>query len=315
MKTPELVVSAIPHVHSGNSVQKIMTNILIALLPAVAIGVYFFGVDTIRVIAIAMASAVVWEAVLQKIMARPIVINNLSGAVSGLILAMLLPPTAPWWMICTGTFVMILLGKEIYGGLGNNPFNGVLVAWVVLQMSFPDYMIDWMAPPGDFFTESTPLEVLKFEGLKSISEYFTTADLFIGKSAGFIGEVSTLMLLIGGAYLIARKVISWHIPASFLAGIILFSGIFWLANPAEYASPLFHLLAGGVFFAAFFLATDMISSPVTPAGMLIYGALCGVLTVVIRLWGQWADGAYYAVFLISILTPLLDKIKPKVYGR
>ena len=315
MKTPELVVSAIPHVHSGNSVQKIMTNILIALIPAVAFGIYLFGTDTIRVIVIAMASAVAWEAVLQKIMARPIVISNLSGAVSGLILAMLLPPTAPWWMICTGTLVMILLGKEIYGGLGNNPFNGVLVAWVVLQMSFPDYMIDWMAPPGEFFTESPPLEVLKFEGMESIAEYFTNADLFIGKSAGFIGEVSTLMLLIGGAYLIVRKVISWHIPVSFLAGIILFSGIFWLVNPVEYASPLFHLLAGGALLAAFFLATDMTSSPVTPAGMLIYGALCGVLTVVIRLWGQWVDGAYYAVFLVSILTPLLDKIKPKVYGR
>lgn len=315
MKTPELVVSAIPHVHSGNSIQKIMTNILIALLPAIVIGVYFFGIDTIRVIVIAMASAVAWEAILQKIMARRIVINNLSGAVSGLILAMLLPPTAPWWMICTGTFVMILLGKEIYGGLGNNPFNGVLIAWVVLQMSFPDCMINWMAPPGEFFTEAPPLEVLKFEGLNSISEYFTNGGLLMGQSSGFIGEVSTLMLFVGGAYLIARKVISWHIPVSFFAGIILFSGIFWLVNPAEYASPLFHLLAGGAFLAAFFLATDMSSSPVTPAGMLIYGILCGVLTVVIRLWGQWVDGAYYAVFLISILTPLLDKIKSKVYGR
>jgi electron transport complex protein RnfD len=315
MKTPELVVSAIPHVHGGNSVQKIMLNILIALVPAVVIGVYFFGIDTIRVIAIAMASAAAWEAILQKVMGRAIAVSNLSGVVSGLILAMLLPPTAPWWMICIGTFVMILLGKEVYGGLGNNPFNGVLIAWVVLQMSYPGYMIDWLAPPGDFMTESTPLEVLKFEGVESIAEYFTTSGLLIGNTTGFTGEVSALMLLIGGAYLLIRKVVSWRIPVSFLAGIILFSGLFWLTNSEEYASPLFHLLAGGSIIAAFFLATDMTSSPVTPAGMLIYGFLCGVLTVVIRLWGAWCDGAYYAVFLISILTPLLDKIKPKVYGR
>ncbi|MFH1673825.1 MAG: RnfABCDGE type electron transport complex subunit D [Pseudomonadota bacterium] len=315
MKTPELIVSAVPHVHGGNSIQKIMMNILIALVPAMVIGVYFFGVDTIRVVVIAMASAVAWEAILQKIMGRPIAISNLSGAVSGLILAMLLPPTAPWWMICTGTFVMILLGKEVYGGLGNNPFNGVLIAWVVLQMSYPDHMMYWVAPPGDFMTEATPLEVLKFEGVESIAEYFSTSGLLIGNTTGFIGEVSALMLLIGGAYLLIRKVVSWRIPVSFLAGIILFSGLFWLTNSEEYASPLFHLLAGGSIMAAFFLATDMTSSPVTPAGMLIYGFLCGVLTVVIRLWGAWADGAYYAVFIISILTPLLDKIKSKVYGR
>ncbi len=315
MKAPELVVSAIPHVHGGNSIQKIMMNTLIALIPAVVIGVYFFGMDTIRVIVIAMASAAAWEAILQKMMGRPIAVSNLSGAVSGLILAMLLPPTAPWWMICTGTFVMILLGKEIYGGLGNNPFNGVLIAWVVLQMSYPGYMIDWLAPPGDFMTEATPLEVLKYEGVGSIAEHFTTSGLLIGNTTGFIGEVSALMLLIGGAYLLIRKVVSWRIPVSFLAGVFLFSGLFWLTNSEEYASPLFHLLAGGSIMAAFFLATDMPSSPVTPAGMLIYGFLCGVLTVVIRLWGAWDDGAYYAVFIISILTPLLDKIKSKIYGR
>jgi electron transport complex protein RnfD len=315
MKTPELVVSAIPHIHSGNSIRKIMINIMIALAPAVLIGVYFFGMDTIRVIAIAVGSAIGWELLLQKIMGRPVAINNLTGAAGGLILAMILPPTAPWWMICIGTLIMILLGKEIYGGLGNNPFNGVLIAWVVLQMSYPDQMMYWLAPPGDFMTESPPLEVLKTEGVQAVSEYFSTGGLLMGNTTGFIGEVSSLMLMIGGAYLLIKKVIPWQIPAGFLAGIILFSGIFWLANPQEYANPFFHLLAGGAMIAAFFIATDMTSSPVTPKGMLIFGSLCGVMTVVIRQWGAWDDGAYYAVFLISVLTPLLDKIKPKVYGR
>ena len=142
MKTPELVVSAIPHTHSGNSVQKMMLHILIALMPVVGIGVYFFGVDVIRVIIICITSAVVWEALFQKMMGRAIVIGNLTGVVSSLIFAMLLPPTVPWWMICIGTLLMILLGKEIFGGLGNNPFNGIIVAWVALQMSFPDRMMD-----------------------------------------------------------------------------------------------------------------------------------------------------------------------------
>jgi electron transport complex protein RnfD len=315
MKTAELVVSTIPHAHSGISVQKIMLHILIALIPAVGIGVYFFGVDVIRIIVIAVASTIAWEAIFQKMMGRAIVVSNLSGVVGGIILGMLLPPTAPWWMICIGTLVMVLLGKEIFGGLGNNPFNGILIAWIVLQMSFPDRMMDWIAPPGDVMTESPPLEVLKYEGLASLSEYFTNADLFIGKTTGFIGEVSTLMLLIGGVYLLLRKVVSWHIPISFLVGIVFFAGIFWLVNPEAYGSPLFHLLAGGSFLAAFFLATDLPSSPVTPAGMLIYGFLGGVVTVIIRLWGEWVDGAYYAVFLASMVTPLLDKIKPKVYGR
>jgi electron transport complex protein RnfD len=315
MKTPELVVSTTPHAHSGNSVQKMMLHILIALMPVVGIGVYFFGMDVIRVIMICIASTVVWEALFQKMMGRAIVIGNLTGVVSSLIFAMLLPPTAAWWMICIGTLIMILLGKEIFGGLGNNPFNGVLVAWVALQMSFPDRMMDWLAPPGDVLTEAPPLEVLKYEGITSISEYFTNADLFIGNTTGFIGEVSTLMLLVGGVYLLVRRVISWHIPISFVAGVIFFSGIFWLVNPGEYASPLFHLLAGGALLAAFFLATDMTTSPVTPAGMLIYGFLGGVVTVIIRVWGEWIDGAYYAVFLASLVTPLLDKMKPKVYGR
>jgi electron transport complex protein RnfD len=315
MKTPELVVSTIPHAHSGNSVQKIMLHILIALIPAVGIGLYFFGMDVIRIIVISVVSTIAWEAIFQKMMGRAIVISNMTGVVSGIILAMLLPPTTPWWMICIGTLVMVLLGKEIFGGLGNNPFNGILIAWIVLQMSFPDRMMDWIAPPGDVMTESPPLEVLKYEGVASISEYFTNADLFIGNTTGFIGEVSTLMLLIGGVYLLVRRVFSWHIPISFLAGVIFFSGIFWLGNPGEYASPLFHLLAGGSFLAAFFLATDLPSSPVTPAGMLFYGFLGGVVTVIIRLWGDWVDGAYYAVFLASMVTPLLDKIKPKVYGR
>ncbi|MBU1163664.1 MAG: RnfABCDGE type electron transport complex subunit D [Proteobacteria bacterium] len=315
MKTPELVVSTIPHVHGGNSVQKMMINFMIALLPAAGMSVYFFGPGAIVVIAISVVSAVAWEFIIQKVMGRPLAISNLTGAASGLVFAMMLPPTAPWWMICIGTFIIILLGKEVYGGLGNNPFNGVLIAWLVLQMSFRGEMAEWIYVAGELLTESTPLEILKFEGLESIPEYFTIADLFIGRTTGFIGEVSAIALLIGGVFLIVRRVISWHIPVSFMIGVVFLSGIFWLMNPEECADPIFHLLAGGVFLAAFFVATDMPSSPTTPIGMLTYGFLCGLVTMVIRQWGAWDDGAFYSVFLISMLTPLLDKIKPKAYGR
>ena len=317
MKTPELVVSTIPHVHGGNTIQKMMINFMIALLPAVGMSLYFFGPGALVVIAISVASAVAWEAIIQKVMKRPIVISNLTGAASGLVLAMMLPPTAPWWMICVGTFIIILLGKEVYGGIGNNPFNGVLIAWVILQMSFRGEMAGWTYVAGELFSQSTPLEILKFEGLESLKDYsyYTTADLFIGRTTGFIGEVSVIALFIGGVFLIVRRVISWHIPVSFIAGVVFLSGIFWLVNPDECADPIFHLLAGGVFLAAFFVATDMPSSPTTPIGMLTYGFLCGLLTMVIRLWGRWDDGAFYSVFIISMLTPLLDKFKPKVYGR
>lgn len=316
MKAPELVVSATPHIHSGNSVRKMMLSIIIALLPAVGMGYYLYGFAALKVIAISVISAVAWEAIFQKMMGREITVSDLSGAASGLIFAMLLPPTLPWWIIIIGTLLLILLGKEIYGGLGCNPFNGVLVAYVALQLSYPQQMIAWAIPEGDLMTEFPPLQVLRDEGVSSLAMYFTNKDLLLGiPIIGAIGEVSKVALLLGGIFLIIRRTISWYIPASFLLGMVIFSGIFWLSDAEQYASPVFHLLAGGGFLAAFFLATDPITSPVTKPGMIIYGLLCGVLAMTIRMWSQWIDGAYFAIFIISMLTPLLDKIKPRVYGR
>ncbi|MDI6789102.1 MAG: RnfABCDGE type electron transport complex subunit D [Thermodesulfobacteriota bacterium] len=315
MKAPELVVSATPHIHSGNSVQKMMLNIIIALIPAIAAGVYFYGMGAVRVVAVSVLSAVAWQAILQKMMGRKVTINDLTAVVSGLVLAAILSPTLPWWMIVIATLIMILLGKEIYGGLGCNPFNGVLVAYVALRLSYPEAMIAWTPPAGDIMTELPPLQVLRDEGVGVIWEYFTLKDLLIGKVAGTAGEGCKIALLIGGLFLLLRRNFSWHIPVSFLAGIAILSGILWLADPEKYASPVFHLLVGGSFLAAFFLATDSTTSPVTPIAMVLYGLIAGMLTVVIRAWAQWEDGAYFAVLMISTLTPLLDMIKPRVYGR
>jgi len=315
MKAPELVVSATPHIHSGNSVRKMMLNVVIALIPAIAAGVYFYGMGAVRVVAVSVISAVAWQAILQKMMGRKVTINDLTAVVSGLLFAAILPPTLPWWMIVIATLIMILLGKEIYGGLGCNPFNGVLVAYVALKISYPEAMITWTPPAGDIMTELPPLQVLRDEGVGVIWEYFTVKDLVIGKVAGTIGEGSKMLLLIGGLFLLLRRNFSWHIPAGFLAGIVILSGILWMANAEKYASPLFHLLTGGSLLAAFFLATDSTTSPVTPMGMVLSGLLGGMLAVVIRAWSQWEDGAYFAVFMASTLTPLLDYIKPRVYGR
>ena len=315
MDRPELVVSAIPHVHNGNTLQKRMLKIIIALIPAVLMGIYLFGLLTLKVIILAILFTLVWEGLCKKIVGHSLQKINLSSVVWALLLGLALPPTAPWWLIGTGTLIMVVLGKELYGGYGNNPFSGVLIAWVVLQMSFPGLMNNWTPPPGELMTMSTPMEVFKTEGPLFVTAYHSWGDLFFGNTAGYIGEVSVLMLLLGGLYLIWQKVISWRIPVSFLAGILFFSTIFWIIDPQANASPFFHLFAGGTFFVAFFLATDYPSSPTTPNGMLLYGFLAGILALVIRMWGEWTSGAYYAVFLISLLTPFLDKITPRVYGR
>jgi len=315
MNSPKLVVSPNPHIHSGNLVSKIMLDFLVALIPAAAFGVYIFGFGALRVMLIAIISSVAWEALIQKISKRPLTVSDLSAVVSGLILALVMPPTAPWWLILVATLIMIVLGREVYGGFGNNPFNPVLVTWVVLQMSFPDYMSQWIVPGINPITEAAPMEVLKQQGPSFAKEYFTLSQLLLGKTAGFTGQVSALMLLIGGAYLLWRKAVNWRIPICYLAGVFLFSGLFWVFSPSSFADPVFHLLAGGTIIAAFFLATDLPSSPVTPEGMIYFGLGAGVLTAIIRMWGAWPFGAFYAVFIMSLATPFLDKTAPEVYGR
>lgn len=317
MKQGEFVVSVWPHIHSGNSVRNMMLHLIFALLPAVAAAFLVFGADTLRVVAIAMVSAVFWDAVLQKIFRRSISIGDMNAAAGGLIFAMLLPATIPWWVVVLGTLVMLLLGKHVYGGLGCNPFNGVLIAYVALLLSYPGLVGDYPVPTSDMMmTQNSPLMELRDKGAEFLDETFPLQDLFLGSTliTGTIGEISKLALLVGGLFLVLRRKISWVIPAGFLAGLAGFATIFWMIDPDTYASPLFHLLAGGSLLAAFFLATDWTTSPVTKTGMALFGLVCGVMTMVIRLWSQWPEGAYFAVFMVSMLTPFFDKLRPKVFG-
>lgn len=317
MNAPDFVVSAAPHIHSAYTVRRLMLASIAAMLPPLAAGFWAFGPDALRVAAIAVASAAAWDLVLQRIFGKPLSIADGSAAAYGLLFALLLPASAPWWLVCVGTLVLLLLGKHVYGGLGCNPFNGVLIAYAALMLSYPGLMQDFPVPTAeDIMTESAPLVELKDKGPEDAEAAFPLAELFAGsrKVTGAIGEISPLAVLAGGLFLIATRTIPWIIPAAFLAGLAGLSGLFRLLDPETYASPLFHLLAGGAFLSAFLIAPDWPTSPVTRAGRIGYGLLAGALAFAIRTWSQWPEGAYFAVFLASLLTPLLDRLRPAVFG-
>jgi electron transport complex protein RnfD len=317
---PRLRVSVAPHIQQKITTSSIMYNTLIALIPALLAGIYFFGLPALKVALICMVTAVACEAGMQGLMGRKLTIKNGSGLVLGLLFALLCSSELPWWIAVLGTATAVILGRGIYGGLGNNPFNAVLVGWAVVRVSFPSKMLTWIMPeplfglaPGGYI-EYPPLEVIRTDGVDALID-LPWQDLFIGNVPGAIGTVCALALLIGGIYLLARRIITWHIPASFLASVWLFSLIFNLIDPETYASPTIYLLSGWTFIGAFFLATDKGTVPVTGPGMLIFGMGCGLITMIIRYWGGFVDGVAFAVLLMNAVTPLLDRVRPRVYGR
>ncbi len=328
MSDHKLTVSLSPHTYGQDSVGRIMLDVVIALLPALGVSLYMFGFGALNVTLLAVCSAVLFECLIQKFILKvKITINDGSAIVTGLLLAFNLPSNLPWWMVILGSFVAISIAKMSFGGLGNNPFNPALVGRVFLFVSFPVAMTSWPKPIMtrlscvDAVTAATPLAIVK-EGLKNniaASEIMTKlpsyADLFFGKVGGSIGEVSALALLIGGLYLLYRKVISWHTPVAMIAGVALFSGALWMINPEKYVCPLFQILTGGVFLGAIFMATDMVTSPMTPKGMIIFGLAIGFITVVIRVFGSYPEGVSFAILIMNAFVPLIDKFcKPKKYG-
>jgi len=321
---PRFLVSSSPHLHDGQSIAGIMKLVIVALLPASLFSIYIFGLHALRVIVIAVASALIFEALSQRIMRRPVRIKDYSAALTGLLLALNLPATSPWWLIIVGSFFAIVVAKQIYGGLGYNPFNPALVGRVVLLISFPVQMTArWVSPSRwgmDAVTTATPLgrisECLLSQGRIDLNltqqEWF---DLLLGNRAGCLGEVSVVLLLAGGIFLIAKRVISWHTPVVFIGTVWILTGVFHLVDPSRYADPSFHVVTGGLFIGAFFMATDYVTSPITGKGMLIFGAGCGLITVVIRLFGAYPEGVSFAILLMNAVTPLIDRyVKPKVFG-
>lgn len=312
------IVSSSPHVHSGDSIQKNMLYVVLALLPAYLVALYYFGVGALVVSAIAIASCIGFEAFIQRfVLKTKVSISDGSAALTGLLLAMNLPSNLPWWMVIIGSMAAIGLGKMCYGGLGNNLFNPALVGRVFLLISFPAAMTVWPVPEPfnmaymDAQTAATPLSMMKFDQM--LPPILST---IIGNEGGSMGEVSAIALLLGGVFLLCKKVITWHIPVSILATVALFTGIMHLVDPIAYENPLWHLCSGGLLLGAIFMATDYVTSPMTTRGQLLYGVGIGLITVVIRLWGSYPEGVSFAILLMNAATPLIDKyILPKRFVK
>jgi len=320
----QLYLSSSPHISEGQTTDQIMRAVIYALLPACAVAIYFFGMSALAVLLICTLGCVAVEAVCQRIMGRPLAIGDGSAALTGILLALNLPPTSPWWLALLGAVVAIAIGKQVYGGLGSNPFNPALVARVVLLISFPVQMTTWTAPAPlgsglDAVTTATPLgdwkTAVMLTGKLPETMHGGLGSYFVGNMAGCLGEVSALALLLGAAYLFWKRIITWHVPVTYLGTVVLLGGLFWIINPARYPDPLFHLVTGGLMLGAFFMATDMVTSPVTTKGLLIFGCGCGVLTVLIRLFGGYPEGVSFAILLMNAATPLIDRYtRPRKFG-
>lgn len=325
MNDQQFILSSSPHLRSEESVPKIMGSVLIALLPATATGAYLFGFHALLIVLICTGSAVVIEALSQKAMGRKVTITDWSAAVTGLLLALNLPPGSPWWMALLGAALAIVLGKQIYGGLGNNPFNPALVARVILLISFPVQMTTWWQPTTSFFdmvdvvTTATPLGAIKTHLMLTGSlDGFTMVSLIdplIGNTGGCIGEVSVIALTLGGVYLLVRKVISWHIPGAFLGTVFVATALLWVLNPHRFINPFFHLLTGGLFLGAIYMATDLVTTPVKESGMILFGVGCGLISFIIRVFGGYPEGVSFSILLMNAATPLIDRFTaPKPFG-
>jgi len=347
-----------PHIHSGDSIRSQMMSVIWALMPAALVSVYLLGWLAVLQIITCMLACLATEWLTLKWMGRSTSpLGDASAALTGLLLALTLPALTPWWMTVLGGIFAIGLGKQVYGGLGYNPFNPALSARIILLISFPLQMTTWIIPlhldqagvglsgvdlyslgqawtlfvsglnalpqAVDAVTMASPLGYVKTAWTQGIgvsdalqAYHYSYLDAFIGREAGSLGETSALALLLGGIYLLARHTITWHIPFSFLATVAMLAAIANTVDPNHYTPPLFHLLAGGLMLCAFFMATDPVSSPVTPVGQIVFGVGCGVITWSIRTWGGYPEGAMFAVVLMNCAVPLIDHYcRPKVYGQ
>jgi electron transport complex protein RnfD len=295
-----------------------MRNVLIALAPAAILGVYFFGLPALLIILISVVSAVLFEAGYQILTRKPVTIADGSAAVTGLFLAMILPPAVPLWMPVVGAFAAIVVVKQVFGGLGQNFLNPALAARSVLTISFAGYMTagflaplsGWVTP--DAITSPTPLALLNTVGATPVTADYVAA--LFGNISGTIGETSAIALLLGGLFLLVTKTITWHIPVSFIATTFV---ITVLINPTGMADShaVYQLLLGGLMLGAFFMATDYPTSPITSMGKLIFGIGCGLLTVIIRLYSGFPEGVAYAILIMNLTVPLIDRfIRPRVFG-
>lgn len=315
-------VSPSPHVHSDYSTVRLMGDVVIALLPALMVSVRVFGWNVLAITAVSIASCVLLEFLVQKYLVKgPVTVNNLSAVVTGLLLAMNLPANIPLWIVVIGAVVAICVAKMPFGGLGKNIFNPALAARVFLLIAYPVQMTSFPTPTIDGFVDAysgaTPLGAAKAGWVDFAS--FDAPGMFVGAMGGSFGEISALALLLGFAYLLMRRVISWHTPVAILGTMALFATIFAgirFEEPSMHLLfPLFHILAGGALLGAIFMATDYVTSPMTTKGMVIYGIGIGAITMCIRLWGAYPEGMSFAILIMNSVVPLINKyVKPKRFG-
>ena len=319
----KLIVSPSPHLHTKTSTKSLMRDVVIALLPAVVVSVLFYGWSELLVLGVSVASCVLLEYLITKYLLKgACTIGDWSAVITGILLALNLPATTPWWVVFTGALVAIGVAKMTFGGLGQNLFNPAIVGRVFLLISFPTYMTDWTKPAGfisnaavDAYTGATPLGVVAEGGVGTLegTDYLNMLFFNIGGSAG---ELSAIALLIGFAYLLIRKVIKPYITLSIWATVAVFSGIFWLINPEVYTDPAFNLLTGGLLLGSIFMATDYVTSPMSPWGGVIFGVGIGLITMLIRYFGAYPEGMSFAILIMNALVPLINKkFHAKKYGR
>lgn len=323
-----LTISGSPHVHSDQSVRKIMYGVVFAMMPAMLVSFYFFGLGAIKVMVVSVSACLAVEYIIQRFLIKgPTTINDGSAVVTGVLLAFNVPSSLPSWMLIVGAIISIGVAKMSFGGLGKNPFNPALIGRVFMLISFPVAMTTWPKPIVsrsylsfngldksllDTITGPTPLGILK-EGGSGIPSY---VDMLLGNMGGSMGEISAIALILGGLYMLFRKIITWHIPFAYIMSVVLFAGTLWLIDPTKYVDPLFHLIAGGMMLGVFFMATDMVSSPMSAKGQLLFGAGCGILTILIRIWGAYPEGVSFAILIMNAFVPLINRsFKPKRFGE
>lgn len=324
-----LTISGSPHVHGSWTIEKAMYGVVLAMVPAMLVSFYMFGLGAVRVMLVSIIACMAFEYVIQRyIIKGPVTIMDGSALVTGILLAFNLPTSIPSWMIITGALVAIGMGKMSFGGLGKNPFNPALVGRVFMLISFPAQMTTWPKPivSREFFsfqgldekvldsvTGATPLGMFEAGDKESMPQY---VEMLMGSMAGSLGEISALALIIGGIYMLARKIITWHIPVSYLLSSFVFAGILWAVDPTQYADPMFHMITGGLMMGIFFMATDYVTSPMSNKGQIIFGIGAGVLTILIRVFTPYPEGVSFAILLMNAFTPLINSAtKPKRFGE
>ena len=322
-KNLKLIASSSPHIRSNENTRSIMLDVIIAMLPALVWAIYNFGFKALISVAVSVVACLFWEWLYRKLLKKPQAIGDLSAVVTGMLLAFVCPPELPWWALIIGAFFSIVVVKQLYGGIGCNFLNPALAGRAILLASYATAMTTWSLPSSkkalaDVISTATPLQIMKegtAEKFTELTTNYTVGDMFIGRIGGSLGEVSALALLLGGAWLLIRKVISWHTPVAFIGTVAILTLISAPAGIDNVQYMLYNVFGGGLMLGAFFMATDYATSPVTKPGQLIFGIGCGLITCFIRRFGSYPEGVCYSILIMNCTTWLLDKyIRPSIYG-